>query len=407
MLTTERAEDRARARAHAIPRLAGLDWIEALRAAAWPFIATRVAFILIGLAATSLFADHPTRVPPNPNGTGWMRWDAQWFIGLAEHGYSWTLNPHKSSAAFFPLYPFLTHLVSLGGIETGLAAMLVANVAFLLALCYLYRLARLDASATVASRSLWLLAVFPTAISFFIPYTESLYVLLAVATFWYLRRHCWLAAGVAGALCALTRQNGVVLFAPYLVEWGVVYGAAVLRRRDLGAALRALLPALLIPLAVGAHLAYLWSLKGSPTAFLRAQDAWNRRLEWPWAGLVATVQRWTLPSTATQQHVHMALEFSSVVVFLVLLALGVRRLRLSYTVYAALYWLTVLISPAIERGYPSPLMSSSRFALSVFPSFILLALLLRREGAFQTWLTASAMILGLLTAFFAVGGWVA
>jgi hypothetical protein len=208
-------------------------------------------------------------------------------------------------------------------------------------------------------------------------------------------------------LCVLTRQNGVVLFVPWLVEWGVAHGAGLLRRRDVGAAIRAFLPALLIPLALGAHLAYLWRLKGSPTAFLPAQDAWNRRLDWPWSGIVATIQRWTLPSTEMQQHVHMALELSAVVVFLILLALGARRLRLSYTMYAGLFWLSVLISPAIERGYPSPLMSSSRFALGVFPSFILLALLLRREGPYQAWLTASAMILGLLTAFYAVGGWVA
>jgi hypothetical protein len=52
-------------------------------------------------------------------------------------------------------------------------------------------------------------------------------------------------------------------------------------------------------------------------------------------------------------------------------------------------------------------MSSSRFALSVFPSFIVLALLLRRPGTYQAWITASAILLGFLTAFYAVGGWVA
>jgi hypothetical protein len=164
-----------------------------------------------------------------------------------------------------------------------------------------------------------------------------------------------------------------------------------------------------MPLAVAAHLAYLWRVTGSATAFLLAQRAWHRRLDWPWVGIVATVQRWTWthPATTPLQQVHMALELGAVLLFLALLVVGVRQLRPSYTVYAGAVWLAALISPAVADGFRLPLMSSSRFALSVFPSFVVLALLLRRPGTYQAWLTASAMALGFLSAFYVVGGWVA
>jgi hypothetical protein len=367
-------------------------------------------FILIGVAAPLFFTNHATR--QIPTGSGWVRWDAQWFIGTAEHGYPWKLFPQLaySSTAFFPLYPLLIRLVSATGLQAGVAAMLISNIAFLCALYYLYRLVRLDQPAPVATRTLWLLAVFPTALFFFLPYTESLYVLCAVLTLWYLRRQRWPAAGMAGALGALTRQSGLVLLLPYLVEWFAAYRQHWSPVRSPLAAIRALLPVLLMPLAVAAQLTYLWHLTGSPLAFLQEQRTWHRRLAWPWDGIVATVQRWGLPDITgheTGHHVHIVMELGAIALFLPLLAVGARQMRPSYTVYAGAVWLAALISPAIADNYWLPVMSSSRFALSVVPSFIVLALLLRRPQAYQIWLTASAMGLSFLATYYVLGGWVA
>jgi len=431
MLTTESAAELHDAPAAPRPRrgfsVGMLIDMEAARAALWPFLATRLVFILIGVAAPLLYVAHATR--QQPAHSGWVQWDAQWFIATAEHGYPYKLFSDRaySTTAFFPLYPLLIRLVSLTGLSLDAAALLIPNVAFLGALYYLYRLVRLDYPAAVATRALWLLALFPTAIVFFIPYTESLYVLLAVLTLWHLRRRQWLAAGIAGALGALTRQSGIVLALPYLVEWyasvngrwSMVDGKTLSKENvsdtqflhrpsTIDHRLRTLAPVALMPLAVAAHLALLWRLTGSPTAFLAVQRAWHRHLDWPWAGITATVQRWNLPDNTGHQ-VHIVVELATLALFLPLLVVGLRHapIRPSYTVYAAAVWLAALISPAIADNYWLPIMSSSRFALSVFPSFIVLALLLRRPSAYQAWLTVSAMALSFWAAYYVLGGWVA
>jgi hypothetical protein len=376
---------------------------EAAAVALGAFVATRLAFIAISLAAPLLFADHATRQAPT--GSGWVRWDAQWFIATAEHGYPWKLFGDRdySTIAFFPLYPLAIRLLMLSGLHADLAALIVPNLAFLPACYYLYRLVRLDFPAEVAARTTWLLALFPTALAFFIPYTESLYLLCSVLMFWNLRQRRWLLAGLAGALGALTRQSGIVLALPFLVEW---YAA----RREGRGSWRALAPMLLMPLAVAAHLTYLWRVTGSPTAFLGVQRAWHRTLEWPWAGVVATIQRWGLPDVAgheTGHQAHFVMELGALGLFMLLLVVGLRRVRISYSAYSAAVWLAALISPAIADNYWLPIMSSSRFALSVFPGFMVLALALRRPAVYQAWLATSAMLLGLLAVYFYLGGWVA
>ena len=415
MLTTNSPADRSSLPLrHALVErqgLARLVDVEALLAAAGPFVATRLAFLLIGLVAPLLFVDHAVRQQPTT--TGWIQWDAFWFIGIAEHGYPWKLFPHLnySSVAFFPAYPVLIRGLKLAGLTYDISAMIIPNAAFLGSLYYLYRLIRVDFAEPVATRALWLLAVFPTAIIFFVPYSESLYLLFAILTFWHLRRRQWLAAGLAGLLGSLTRQSGIVLLLPFLVEWyaaqGTVSARTLLRS---GAAARALLPAALMPLGVILYLAYLWRVAGSPLAFLHVQRAWHRQLSWPWDGIVATIQRWSLqdPSGFKSAHqVHIVLELAVLALFAILLIIGFRRLRLSYTVYASAVWLVALVSPAIADNYWLPVMSSSRFALSVFPSFIVLALILGRPRSYQLCLTASAFMLGLATVVYVLGGWVA
>jgi len=430
--------------------------LTAARAALWPFLATRLAFIVIGFAAPLLYADHPTRTPPAPDGTGWAIWDARWFTGIALHGYAYkevAAQHYYPASAFFPLYPLAIRLVTITGLNADAAATLIANAAFLAALYYLYRLIALDFPRIVATRALWLLALFPTALAFFVPYTESPYLLFAALTFWNLRQRRWLAAGLFGALGALTRQTGLVLLLAYLIEsrQSIVDSrksevgsrksivdsrqSVINDRQPTGDSIDdaqvgshtplrggahisrifyrlstidyRLLGAVLMPAAVAAHLVYLWRVTGNPLMFVRAQGTWHRRPALPWAGIVATVQRWSWRATTDLQRAHMALELGAVVLFLALLAIGARRLRLSYTIYAGAVWLAALVSPAVGDASKLPLMSSSRFALSVFPSFIILALLLRRPGTYQAWLTASAMLLGFLAAFFVLGGWVA
>jgi hypothetical protein len=113
----------------------------------------------------------------------WQHKDADWYLGIAQHGYLYSTAGH-SSVNFFPLYPLLIWIVEpFVKLLTRPGAYLVAGmtiswVAFVGACVVLYKLVldRFDQGA--AYLSVLLLATFPFSLFYGAPYTESRFLLL-------------------------------------------------------------------------------------------------------------------------------------------------------------------------------------------------------------------------------------
>ena len=207
-----------------VSRLWGRDG-SAFRWAVVIFATMRVSLSLIAALALFQFPLYPTTyyhdVPPVPPGIAnallgvWQRFDTLWYTKIAMQGYA----QGDGTTVFFPLYPILTRFV--GKVLWGnylLGGIIVSNVAYFLALIALYKLTQLEFDSQVAARTVVYLSVFPTAFFLLAAYTESLFLLFAVAAFYYARKGNWLAASVMGLLAALTKQLGLLLLLPLLYE---------------------------------------------------------------------------------------------------------------------------------------------------------------------------------------------
>ena len=125
-----------------------------------------------GLAAENAVkfdTPHLTHAFADPLLAPLARWDAVWYLRVAESGY----GESEARAAFFPLYPLLVRGLAapFGASPAALlvAAYAVALGAFLVALTLLYRLASLELGRPLAGPTLLLLAVFPAALYFGAP----------------------------------------------------------------------------------------------------------------------------------------------------------------------------------------------------------------------------------------------
>lgn len=349
--------------------------------------------------------------PHSPFLSLWAKWDSQWYVQIARDGY-WFQPLQMSNVAFFPLYPLGVRVLAsfLGG-NFVLAGFVLSNVAFFLALIFLYRLAELELTApgapqvgegrAAARRTIYYLAFFPTAFFFSTVYTESLFLLLAVATIYLARRRRWILAAAAGLLAAATRNLGVVLWALVMWEWlrGQGWRATQIHRaqtwRNLWSGLKANWPEVIvvaaIPLGLLLYVAFLQINFARPLAFVEVQSAWGRQNIGPVA-VVGRELRALLDLTLNQSNLSRLLNAGAFLAVLGLVPFIWRRLGEGY----ALYVLVLLVVPA-----SSGLQSMIRYVLPMFPVFILLGWWGRRPGLDRALLATFAVLLGVLTVIFA------
>jgi len=339
------------------------------------------------------------------------RWDAVWYLRIADSGYAGS----DARAAFFPLYPLLVAALAQagGGSEAALlvAGYLVALAAFLAALVLLYRLVALELGRPLAGPTLLLLAVFPAALYFGAPYSESLFLLLAVGAFYAARtgRFAWAGAAAMGA--AATRSAGILLLLPLALIWWQTRD----RRKVRDAAWLAL-----APLGLAAYAVFLGLAEGDALRFLDVQDAWSRELAVPlagaWDGLTAAVDGARQLASGQREVVYFQeaagdpyriaainLMLFGSLVFAVAACAGVlRRLPLPYGAWVA----ASLVLPLSLPVTPQPLMSLPRFLAVLFPIFMWLALWSEERRATARVAAVSALGLGLFTAQFASWHWI-
>lgn len=335
----------------------------------------RLLMFAIGVLGVALFPPmDPVGVPGWPAGpqdpgwhnlfAAWERFDALWFLRIAESGY----RLDDGSAAFFPLYPLAIRGVAfvLGGAPFA-AATLVSNASFAGALVVTYLLTSSELSEETARTTVLLLVLFPTSYFFLMPYSEALFLLLAVTAFWGARRGRWGVAGAAGFLTALTRSVGIVLAPALLIE------ALHRRAEGHGRALPGMIAAAATALGPLAYLAW-WAIRdGDWLAPASSQANWERTFSWPWATL------WDAASMAVRYAGNVnggywLIDWLIVAPMLAASVYAAIRLRPSYAVYL---WGGLLI-PLTLAFAPRPLMSMPRFLLPLFPAFWGLALGLER-----------------------------
>ena len=149
--------------------------------------------------------------------TAYQTWDAQHYLYLAVHGY----QPYAPSNAFYPLFPLLMRLCSfLTGLALWIAGFFVSNLLALFASAFLYLLVKNLYNEKIAFRAcLWCLA-FPTAFYSGLLYTESLFLCLSTAFFYFSYKGLRLPAASCAFLLSLSRPTGILMASATLFGWG-------------------------------------------------------------------------------------------------------------------------------------------------------------------------------------------
>jgi len=307
------------------------------------------------------------------------RWDAPWYLQIAEYGYR-TEEPARNFIVFFPLYPLAIRLVHFAIPDYFLSAVFVSFIASVVAGYFLQALIRLDRDEAEADRGLWYFFLFPTAHFLVIPYTEGLFLALVLGSFLAARRRRWTWAGALGMLACATRIQGLALVPALAVE-------AIWQERW-RTPLRAFW-LLLTPIGFVAYLLINWHVLGDPLEFMTIQrEFWQHDTILPWEYLIDDVEHILQEPSSPGRTLIFDGHLVSFAFAAVLLGLSVRWLRPSYQVYA---WAGMIMMLSVTFQISMP-----RYLLAVFPLFIVLARFGRWPAIHQAVLPASALFMGCL-----------
>ena len=190
--------------------------------------------------------------------------------------------------------------------------MIVSLGSFAWALVYLFRLAREMLDDDAAAGAVAFCCAYPFSLFYSAFYTESVFLLTLVGTFYHFRRREWFAAAAWGLALGLTRPNGCLISVPLAVMalqqsleggkanvwWRRGATASALgegeKRAEPGFtaplqigparfSMARFVPAILVAAMPGIGMlmfsAYLYSVSGNAFAWLEAHQAWGRVYE--------------------------------------------------------------------------------------------------------------------------------
>ena len=313
--------------------------------------------------------------------------DVVHYTDLARDGYQRAAfdvsSPFSQKFAFFPLFPLLLWLLGHLTTDVILWSAALNNVFFFLALILLYKLTlEFGYDDSVARRTLFYLAAFPVSYFFSMPFTESLFVLLTVGSFYAAKRERWWLAGVIGLLASATRLTGVFLLPALLVLSWQMYRSLSIKK---------IVGVLLVPFGLFAYMFYSWWLSGDALAFKHAAEFWNRK---PSLFFVSALFQYLgHPQTIAEAwNIHVVNAVAALLCFVCIYFLARRR-----EWALALYTFMSVVVP-LSSGV---LQSMGRYTMGFFPVFIALGIMAKSERWDQTIRFVFVILLGIMTTLFA------
>jgi len=360
------------------------------------FLVWRLALVIFSYFGSLRIINNALREAPtsyhflNP----WIGFDSGHYLSIVNNWYK-----TAEQAAFFPLYPLLVKIIGLVVNNNYIAGLLVANIAFIIALFILYKLLRLKFEEDFTRRVIFYLLIFPTAFFFGSMYSESLFLLLVVSSFYLIKKKSYLSAAVIISLAVLTRSIGIIIIPALIWQlWRQHSQQTTLFN------IKKVFSVFTLPIVsfVG-WLVYLKNTYGDYFAFINIQNTWP--MQHREVGLISsftnfyesTKSLFTL-SAFTEEYAINLVDYGLFILFLFFAIYIFFKMNKVYGLYMFLLLIPVFFSGS--------LVSVDRYVLVLFPAFILLARWGKNIYVHQFVTILSLLMLGLFTALFANGWWV-
>ncbi|MFC1626001.1 hypothetical protein ACFL1Q_03100 [Patescibacteria group bacterium] len=151
----------------------------------------------------------------NPLFWSWSNFDGEHYLYIVQNGYNFLQQ------AFFPAYPILIKALSAIFGTTLFSynweGLVISNILFFISLIVFWKVVKLNYSDKIANLAILTLLTFPTSFYFGAVYSESLFLLTSLLTYYLYKKEKYFFSGVVGIVMTASRVYGVfVLFAIFV-----------------------------------------------------------------------------------------------------------------------------------------------------------------------------------------------
>lgn len=324
----------------------------------------------------------------------WANFDGIHYLNIAQYGYI-------NQARFFPLLPIFINALSIpflsifnSPLTHFFTSFLFVNLVFILALWIFKKLIELDFSKEISKKSILYLLFFPTSFFFVSIYSEGLFLLLTVLSFYFARKRKWLLSIICAMFLMTTRFVGVAILPALLYEFVTNEKVSI----------KKLALFILAPLGLMLYLLFNYYKWHNFLYFIKAQgELGNNRIVTEIILFPQTVFRYfkilTTVSISSHNWAIALLEFASFLFAAFLLYFAwKKKIRTSYLIFALINFV-IIISTGTFSGLP-------RYVLTIFPIFIAFALV-ENKALKLAYLIISPILLFVLLMLFSRGYFVA
>lgn len=356
------------------------------------FLVTRIVLSLIGVSSQMMLdkyhgQEYVWKYSDNKILDIWVVWDSGYYLNIAKGGYSTDLGKSEmtigqANYGFFPLYPLLIKVVGFVLRSNLLAGIVVSNMALLVACFYLYKLMETRGDQKLALDAVKYLLLFPSAFILSGVFSESLFLMLLLAVFYYAKKNRWWLVGVLGFLLSLTRSIGVFVVLPLL------YGYLKSKEFKVRMVGKDVLYLLLFPLGLGLFCWYNYTLTGDWLAFVHVQQSgWLHVLSNPLS---------VVGQGLYTKDIFRLLNSLFLVLVVAMLVVNYKKLKVTDLILSGLFIVLPLTSGVVSLN------SILRYLLPIFPLYILLAKVVDKKYE-QIVMAAMLLLQGFMMVFWVNG----
>lgn len=359
------------------------------------FVAVIASVYLVGWVAWKTWG-LPEGAPVSLIQSVFDRWDVLNYELIAQYGY----KVSEQHPVWFPALPAIMRVGHWFGLPYWLAGTIAVLVCAAVLTWAFYHLVRLDYGPEVARQATLFLLIFPASFFLYVPYTEAIFMMFAVGSFYCARKRYWAGAAILAGCASGVRSTGMFLLPALAVEYLSSVGWNWRQVRPDAAWL------VLAPAGLVVYMIYSAIRLDDALAFVHAQDKVVHletiKAQSGFPDFIESVlnRPRLLWVSQSQTEVYMnAIALAGIAFFLLTFAgMLYYRIRASYIVFTL---------PAVFAALPvGRIDSMNRYILYGFPMFIVMALVAQRWPYLRTpWVCVSLAVLYLSAVRFATNEW--